>query len=563
MSLALVSCFGSTVCNQHRDTDDNGFCDECNIQYEDGQDHSHKVVNGFCEICNLPESSPGLEFSLNYDNTYTLTGLGSCKDSDIIVGIYKNADVTEIYMNAFQDSDISSITLTQAVKFVDNYAFAYCENLQCVKISDSLIHIGYGVFSGCSALNEIIVDENNANYQSIDGNLYTKDGKTLIKYASGKEATQFDVPIEVINIDPYAFDSSLNLKNINLPDNIKKIGSYAFSGCFFLSDFNVPDSVTEIGSNAFNFCLNLEKITIGQNVGEIGFSTFSYCTKLKKINVHKNNSSYKSLDGTLYTKDGKILIKCPSNNAITLFCIPDGVEKISDQAFHGCINLTDIRISNSVTSIGWYAFAECSNLANINLPDNIQSIGYDAFRNTAYFNDKTNWDGECLYNNNFLIKSNSTISGNYIIPDGIKIIAGGAFSDCVRLTSVTIPDSVQYIGSDAFLNTGFYNNESNWENGGLYIGNCLISVKETISGHYAIKSGTVLVQDDTFDLSATELKSLYIPSSVKYIPSNTLAYHYDLTQIYYEGTKSQWGELYGIVSDNCTINCTDGPYSNN
>jgi hypothetical protein len=46
--------------------------------------------------------------------------------------------------------------------------------------------IQWGVFHSCYSITNIMVKESNAKYQSIDGNLYTKDGKTLVCYAVGK-----------------------------------------------------------------------------------------------------------------------------------------------------------------------------------------------------------------------------------------------------------------------------------------------------------------------------------------------------------------------------------------
>ena len=60
------------------------------------------------------------------------------------------------------------------------------------------------------------------------------------------------------------------------------------------------------------------------------------------------------------------------------------------------------------------------------------------------------------------------------IPNSVTFIGSEAFYKCSGLTSVSIPNSVTSIGSIAFYNTGFYNSESNWDNGVLYIDNCLI-----------------------------------------------------------------------------------------
>ena len=75
------------------------------------------------------------------------------------------------------------------------------------------------------------------------------------------------------------------------------------------------------------------------------------------------------------------------------------------------------------------------------------------------------------------------------------------------------------IGWVAFGNTAYYNNEDNWENGVLYIGNHLIEVNsEIVKGDYVIRTGTKRISDSTF-YGCTSLTSITIPGSVTSIES--------------------------------------------
>ncbi len=98
----------------------------------------------------------------------------------------------------------------------------------------------------------------------------------------------------------------------------------------------------------------------------------------------------------------------------------------------------------------------------------------------------------------------------------VKAIGIGAFEDCDNLTAITIPDSVTSIGSGAFYNTAYYNEESHWEKGVLYIGNHLIEARDTFSGAYTIKAGTKTIANSAFDF-CSNLASITIPDSVTYI----------------------------------------------
>ena len=222
---------------------------------------------------------------------------------------------------------------------------------------ESVTSIGSEAFDYCRFLESIEVAEGNEYYKSLNGILYTKDGKTLIRCAEGKTDTAFTVPEGVEVIGDYAFYCS-NIISISLPDTVTSIGDCAFAACLALTSISLPDGVTSIGEGAF-----------------------AMCEKLASIEVAQGNEHFKSLNGNLYTKDGKTLIKYAAGKTDTSFTVPDGVEIIGNGAFHSCIKLTSISIPDSVTSIGRLAFIYCYSLTSITLPEGVTNIGQDAFLN--------------------------------------------------------------------------------------------------------------------------------------------------------------------------------------
>lgn len=193
-------------------------------------------------------------------------------------------------------------------------AFAYCENLQRINIPHKLNRIGREAFLGCKSLFEIhlpssvkciedhvfsdcdnltkiMVNEENVFFQSVNGNLLSKDGKKFLKYAPGKKETHFNIPDSVEEIGPYAFSGCANLRTIAIPNSVVRIGEGAFGNCPCL----------EIGSISSNVIVANENVFDGIKIdGNIAFNTpdkfvviYERCgcartVKPSAIGTHKN-----------------------------------------------------------------------------------------------------------------------------------------------------------------------------------------------------------------------------------------------------------------------------------
>lgn len=239
-------------------------------------------------------------------------------------------------------------------------------------------------------------------------------------------------------------------------------------------------------------------------------------------------------------------------NSIKKVIIEDGVTGLSNYAFEYCVNLESIEIPDSVTVIGLEAFGKCRSLSDIEIPDSVTVIGYDAFNDTPYYNNKEYWENGVLYIGSHLIKADETVTGTYEIkpgttsvairafeestisnvkiPDGMKGIGACAFKNCGNLNDIMIPDSVTTIGEAAFINTAYYKDETNWEDGVLYIGNHVIEAQRDIAGEYAIKSGTISIAEAAF-FECTELEGVTIPESVDYIGASAFRDCHNLAEI--------------------------------
>ena len=272
---------------------------------------------------------------------------------------------------------------------------------------------------------------------------------------------------------------------------VTTIGANAFDGCDGLTSITLPDSVLYIGDAAFQGCTSLASITIGNGVMSIGLDAFYGCVSLTRVNI-SDIVAWCQID--FATWDANPLRYAHNlylnSKLITNLVIPDSVMSISRYAFFFCMGLTSITISNSVTSIGEGAFYGCDGLTSLTILDSVTSIGL------------------------------------------------GAFNECSNLVSITISDSVMNIDSSAFYNTGYYNNAANWENGVLYIDKCLIAAKNSLSGSYQIKDGTLCIASGAFSY-CDGLTSVTIPDSVTSIGRLVFNSCSSLTSIIFEDT-STW-----------------------
>ena len=126
-----------------------------------------------------------------------------------------------------------------------------------LSIPKSVKKIGFDVYPYCRVSIIFVVDEN-PNYQSIDGVLYSKDGESLIRYPQGKVDSSFTVPDGVTDIYESAFEDCPHLKEVIIPDSVRFIGGNAFKGCG-LEEVKFP--------KAYNWVLTSYIGETPQNVG--------------------------------------------------------------------------------------------------------------------------------------------------------------------------------------------------------------------------------------------------------------------------------------------------------
>ena len=143
--------------------------------------------------------------------------------------------------------------------------------------------------------------------------------------------------------------------------------------------------------------------------------------------------------------------ECSNLNTV-IFTGESKLTSIGSYAFQNCSSLTSITIPSSVTSIGEEAFWGCSSLTSITIPNSVTSIGSYAFRGCSSLTSVTFVEGSQITSIGWGAFGYCDNLSTVTFEEGskLKIIEKSAFEYCFKLTSITIPNSVKRIGYKAF-----------------------------------------------------------------------------------------------------------------
>ena len=348
--------------------------------------------------------------------------------------------VTTIGDRSFANNKtITSVTLPNSVKSIEEKVFRGCTNLQSISLGTSLETIGNDAFRLCENLASI------------------------------------EIPNSVYEIGEHAFHQCVSLRSVVLPTSLKAIRNSLFYQCGNLESVEIPNSVEVIETWAFMYCESLKSITIPSSVVSIipdgvaeGYLQFNGCSQLESIVVEEGNLTYDSRNNAnaiIETSTNTLIIGCNNSTVpegvervddyafydfkglenvtlpstlkeigIMAFCgsglksieIPASIESLGEHAFNGCESLRSAVLPTTLTSIPASLFIFCGNLEEVNIPVGVESIGDMAFRRCGF--------------------------SNIEIPSTVKTIGEQAFQGCVNMGTITIPSSITSISGRAFQN---------------------------------------------------------------------------------------------------------------
>ena len=212
--------------------------------------------------------------SVEIGNSVTSIGDYAFSNCSSLTSVIIGNSVTSIGEGAFvYCSSLTSIQIPNSVTSIGEWALGYCSSLTSIEIGNSVTSIGNNAFAYCESLTNIVVDYDNAVYESRNGcnAIIETASNTLI---AGCKNTI--IPNGVTSIGDRAFNGCSSLTSIQIPNSVTSIGDWAFAYCSGLSSIEIPNSVTSIGDRAFYGCSSLTKITcLATNPPTIKSYTFS------------------------------------------------------------------------------------------------------------------------------------------------------------------------------------------------------------------------------------------------------------------------------------------------
>ena len=314
---------------------------------------------------------------------------------------------------------LTKVDLTEAkgISSIGTSAFSGCVSLETVLVPEDgqLDAIGNGAFSGCTSLELFAPSEDSEKssipdtVSSIGANAFSKTALKDIVIVKPANAEKYNVigdsafanctqlctadlsEANLTTLPKNVFSGDRSLAEVLLPDTVTTISAGAFSDCVTLSSINgtqkgesnIPNKVKTIGTGAFsnNHCISVVNLPASADIIDTKAWATSVHYKpediesgavdpLKAFNVDENNSNYMSIDGVLYTKDGKTLILYPCRKEGEDFAIPDTVEEIAENAFTYNDLLQHVTINEGLKKLGSSFVNGCSSLRSMTFGKN-------------------------------------------------------------------------------------------------------------------------------------------------------------------------------------------------
>lgn len=297
---------------------------------------------------------------------------------------------------------------------IEDRAFYGCWKIEALTLTENVRYLGESAFGDTRHITEVTVNSS-GNVTFKDGAFVSAYGESSVKTLHiGKGLANVDISavfggtnavLATVTVDKennyyyeggdgVIYDKHLSEEQVNVPTKI------LYYPMLKEGEYELPGSITTIGANVFVGRKKLTKVTIGANVTEIGNAAFKDCTALTEVVWKKPVVSAEGVTA--------------EEQALTF----------GDNVFSGCYGFTAFVLPARVTSIGEGAFQNCKYMTTFTFEDGTGAltIGAKAF-------------------------SGCHALTALALREGVVSVGDGAFANCAELVSVSLPASVERLGT--------------------------------------------------------------------------------------------------------------------
>ena len=219
-----------------------------------------------------------------------------------ITSLTVSEGIREIGNYAFKDcSNMSKLSLPSSLERIEAFGFAWCSALTEITIPENVTYIGESAFTGIFSLESLTIEADHPTlyqnpftyarkltrisvpagkgYVIVDGALVRESDRCLVCPAYGSLPEDYILPAGVERVEELAFFGCRGVRSVTLPGSVREIGFASFSSCEDLTVFRAEDGLETVGAYALGGCLLLNDVTLPGTVTAIDDTSLSGCAE--------------------------------------------------------------------------------------------------------------------------------------------------------------------------------------------------------------------------------------------------------------------------------------------
>lgn len=398
----------------------------------------------------------------------------------------------------------------------------------------------------------------------------TYEGKITACHGAKNEDT-IVIPDGITAISNNVFRGRKEIKKVVLPDSLREIGANAFADCTALEEVDFGDGLVRIGKGAFCRCVNLKTICLPDSVEEISNDAFGFCGGISELKL-----------GSGLRKIGDFaFIGC---NALRSVVLPEGLKHIGKSAFR-LRSLETVNVPESVEYVGEYAFDLnpwymqkkqeqeffmlnskilahfCVDSERVEIPYGVKAILSHAFCDVK-MSPKNGLLSEILHLRELILPDTVEVicEGAFAYTDlrkvtlgrNVRYIGAGAFAHCCELEEINFPESIEYIGPDAFNDTAW---EREHSDGNVMANSHYLLYGDKQAEEIILPEGVREIAP--FAFYKAKVKRLVLPSTVRSVGVFAFIWCYELESLELnEGLEELEAHSFSMVAEDLVIPST-------